>query len=199
MQTPEPEPETSGNNTLDPQRWVSNYADYLYAYARFRINDQDMARDLVQETFLAALERREKFQGKSTEKTWLTAILKNKIVDAYRAKSIVVSNGLAATHTEDTATDFFDPIDGHWNKQHRPVQLGIEHPNALENKEFESIFLACMKKLPALWFSVFAMKHMEDETTEMICSELKLSESNFWVIIHRAKINLRSCIQKNWI
>jgi RNA polymerase sigma factor (sigma-70 family) len=72
---------------LDPHKWVDNYADYLYAYAISRINDEEQARDLVQEVFLAALERADKFEGKSTERTWLTAILKNKIVDIYRKRS----------------------------------------------------------------------------------------------------------------
>lgn len=199
MRTKDPEIETIDNNALNPHRWVSRYADYLYTYAAFRINDQDLARDLVQETFLAALERKEKFEGKSTEKTWLTAILKNKIVDVYRSKSTGFTKEVGSTGTEDTDTDFFDRNDGHWNDQHRPAELGIEQPDALENKEFRRILQACMKKLPALWLSVFSMKHIDDEPSEMICSELKLSSSNFWVIIHRTKVNLRSCLQKNWI
>lgn len=194
MQTTDPEIETIDNSRLNPHKWVSRYADYLYTYASFRISDHDMARDLVQETFLAALERKDKFQGRSTEKTWLTSILKNKIVDVYRAKAKKNTNSI-----DSTDTDFFDPDDGHWNDQHRPAELGIEQPDALENKEFQRILQACMKKLPALWFSVFSMKYLDDETAEQICSQLKLTPSNFWVIIHRTKVNLRSCLQKNWI
>lgn len=199
MRTKDPETEIIDNNALNPHRWVSRYADYLYTYAAFRINDQDLARDLVQETFLAALERKEKFEGKSTEKTWLTAILKNKIVDVYRSKSKGSTKEVGSTGAEDTDTDFFDRNDGHWNDQHRPAELGIEQPDALENKEFRRILQACMKKLPALWLSVFSMKHIDDEPSEMICSELKLTSSNFWIIIHRTKVNLRSCLQKNWV
>ena len=194
MQTPDPEIETIDNSRLNPHKWVSSYADYLYTYASFRINDHDMARDLVQETFLAALERKDKFQGRSTEKTWLTSILKNKIVDVYRAKAKKSSNSI-----DSTDTDFFDPDDGHWNDHRRPAELVIEQPDALENKEFQRILQACMKKLPALWFSVFSMKYIDEETAEQICSQLKLTPSNFWVIIHRTKVNLRSCLQKNWI
>lgn len=199
MQTQDPEIETIDNNAVNPHRWVSRYADFLYTYATFRINDEEMAKDLVQETFLAALERKEKFEGRSTEKTWLTAILKNKIIDIYRSKSNGFTNGAGPIGDEDIDTDFFDLNDGHWNDQHRPAELGIEQADALENKEFQRILQACMEKLPALWFSVFSMKHIDDETTEMICAELKLTSSNFWVIIHRTKVNLRSCLQKNWI
>lgn len=198
MQTQDSEIESIDTNVLNPHNWVSRYADYLYTYAAFRINDQDLARDLVQETFLAALERREHFQGRSSEKTWLTSILKNKIVDVYRSKSSGLAKGVGS-EADDTDTDFFDRNDGHWNDQHRPAELGIEQPDALENTEFQRILQACMKKLPALWISVFSMKHIDDQTTETICSELKLTSSNFWVIIHRTKVNLRSCLQKNWI
>jgi RNA polymerase sigma-70 factor (TIGR02943 family) len=186
------------DNAFNPHGWVRKYADYLYSYAVFRINDGDLARDLVQETFLAALERKGKFKGRSTEKTWLTAILKNKIVDIYRSRSTGLIKEVDAAYDENV-TDFFDHNDGHWNDQHRPAEMGIEQTDALENKEFHRILKACMTKLPALWLSVFSMKHIDDETTEMICSELKLTSSNFWVIIHRSKVNLRSCLQKNWI
>jgi RNA polymerase sigma-70 factor (TIGR02943 family) len=187
------------NSKLNPHNWVSRYADYLYTYAALRINDQELARDLVQETFLAALEGRENFQGRSSEKTWLTSILKNKIVDVYRSKSSRLAKLVGAEGAEDKDADFFDRNDGHWNSGHRPLELGIEQYDALENTELQRILLACMKKLPALWISVFSMKHIDGQTTETICTELKLTSSNFWVIIHRTKVNLRSCLQKNWI
>jgi len=184
---------------LDPQNWVIKYADYLYSYAFSRINDQDLARDLVQETFLAALERKERFEARSTEKTWLTSILRNKIVDIYRSKSTGFTRELNAIETEVSETDFFDHSNGHWNDQHAPEEFGIEYVDALENNEFRIILQACMSKLPALWLSVFSMKHLDEQTTEMICRELQITSSNFWVIIHRTKVNLRSCLQKNWI
>ncbi len=186
------------NNQLNPHNWVSAYADYLYAFAVTRINDKELARDLVQETFLAALEKIGNFEGKSSERTWLTAILKNKIVDVYRKRS----SGLKTTLIENIANeqnDFFDAHDGHWKSEHGPKEFGIEDKDALVNKEFEHILKRCMQKLPALWLSVFTMKHIDDENTETICTELNVSAANFWVIIHRAKLNLRACLQKNWI
>ena len=96
--------------TLNPHCWVNKYANYLYTYAVYRINDSDLARDLVQETFLSGLESKEKFEGRSTEKTWLTAILKNKIVDIYRSKSKGIAKAADATAEE---ADFFDQHDGH--------------------------------------------------------------------------------------
>jgi RNA polymerase sigma-70 factor (TIGR02943 family) len=183
----------------DPRQWVNKYANYLYSFALVRIGDQDLAKDLVQETFLAALEQRDRFEGRSSEKTWLTAILKNKIIDIYRSQSAGLKKEVAVSAANEDDVGFFDPDNGHWNDLHKPYEIGIEQPDALENKEFQRILQACMAKLPSLWSSVFTMKHIDQETTKKICQELKVSPANFWIIIHRTKINLRACLQKNWI
>lgn len=187
------------SEVLNPRKWASNYADYLYSYAITRINDQEQARDLVQETFLAALESLSRFEGNSTEKTWLTAILKNKIIDLYRKKSAGLSSKTEVLEEEQEQKDFFDEKDGHWNQAHRPQEFAAPIETDLQHKEFEHILQACMKKLPNLWYAVFSMKHLEEESTEMICSSLKVTPANFWVIIHRSKLNLRACLQKHWI
>ena len=189
----------TGSYAIDPHQWVSKYADYLYCYAISRVNEEEQARDLIQETFLAALEKIDKFEGRSSESTWLTAILKNKIVDIYRKKSSGLAKRTDVLHAEQEQHDFFDEADGHWNPVHIPRLFGLEEQDTILNKEFVRILQACMQKLPALWLAVFTMKHMEDQPTEIICSDLKVTPSNFWVIIHRAKLNLRACLQKNWI
>ncbi|MBY0462999.1 MAG: sigma-70 family RNA polymerase sigma factor [Alphaproteobacteria bacterium] len=182
---------------LNPNVWTDLYADYLYGFALVRINNIELAKDLVQETFLSALERVDSFQGLCSEKTWLTAILKNKIVDVYRKKPLELRGLLRSTVAE--YQDFFDAEEGRWVVQHSPVGNWEEQPDALQNKEFQGIFKACMAKLPPLWSSVFTMKHVNDESSETIIKDLNLSSSNYWVIIHRAKVNLRSCLQRNWI
>lgn len=183
----------------DPHLWVATYADYLYNYAVARVAEEELARDLVQETFLAALEQREKFEGRSTERTWLTAILKNKIIDVYRKKA----SGLAGVRKQESGdtelNEFFQAKDGHWKEAYYPQEFSHSADDPLLSKEFNTVLKHCMKKLPALWLAVFTMKHMDDASTEMICSELKVSAANFWVIIHRAKLNLRACLQKKWI
>lgn len=186
-------------HSLDPKQWVKKYADYLYSYVITRVNDEEQARDLVQETFLAALERLDKFEGKSSERTWLTAILKNKIIDVYRKKSSGAEKKTQAFDGLYEQENFFNATDGHWKEEHWPQPFGIEDYDPLASKEFNFILQKCMQKLPALWLSVFRMKHIDDLATEIICSELRVTSSNFWVIIHRAKVNLRSCLQKNWI
>jgi RNA polymerase sigma-70 factor (ECF subfamily) len=170
----------------------------LYAYTISRINDEEQARDLVQETFLAALEKVNSFEGKSAERTWLTAILRNKIVDVYRKKSSVLYSA-DINEAEQEQADFFNADDGHWTSERAPQSFGIDGNDPLISKEFNQILQKCMMKLPGLWMSVFTMKHMDEETTDIICAELKLTAANFWVIIHRTKLNLRACLQKNWI
>jgi len=190
---------TDVNTAADPHSWVAKHADYLYRYALTRINDVEAARELVQDTFLAALEKVEKFEGKSSERTWLTAILKNKVVDVYRQRSSVFIKQPNLTMAGQEMDDFFEPDACNWKPDHRPQEFGIENPDGLERKELQQVLQKCMKKLPGLWLSVFTMKHMDDETTNAICSSLKITSSNFWVIIHRTKLSLRECLQKHWI
>jgi RNA polymerase sigma-70 factor (ECF subfamily) len=185
-------------NVIDPQQWVSRHADYLYAYAIARIDNEEQARDLVQETFLAALEKVDHFEQRSSERTWLTAILRNKVIDVYRKKS---SEWQSLTdhlngHADDE--DFFESESGHWKEEYQPRTFGIEQYDQLAGKEFNRILEQCMKKLPALWLSVFTMRHIDELTTDVICRHMKVTASNFWVIIHRTKVSLRACLQKNW-
>src|ERR1700733_6969488 len=142
------------NNLLNPHQWVAAHADYLYAYAISRINDEELAKDLVQETFLAALQKTGSFEGRSSERTWLTAILKNKIIDVYRKKS----SGLRTTEkkeAEQEQNDFFDEETGHWLKEYGPKEIGIEDKDHIISKEFEHILKKCLQKLPVLWSAVF--------------------------------------------
>lgn len=114
----DPESGIVDNSAIDPYHWASRYADHLYAYAAFRIKDPELARDLVQKTFLAALESREKFKRRSSEKTWLTAILKNKIIDVYRSRSSGFGKDLVQANINAPDEDFFNLDNGHWNDQH---------------------------------------------------------------------------------
>lgn len=189
--------DASESKDAGPNLWVMNYGDYLYSYASTRIDDNELARDLVQETFLAALESWEKFDGRSSEKTWLTAILKNKIFDVYRKKSTSINKQTISINGSDS-DEFFEES-GHWKEGQYPESFGIEEPVALENKEFEGILKSCLTKLPPLWKSVFTMKHIDEESSDNICAQLEITASNFWVISHRAKVSLRDCLQKNWI
>lgn len=181
-----------------PEDWVGLYSDYLYSFAFSRLQDPDAARDLVQDTFLSALQKISQFEGRSSEKTWLTAILKNKITDVYRKKASGLKIDKNVGFTDHDEQDFFDAETGHWTALHAPRAFGIESFDPLIQKELGDILRQCLQKLPGLWFSVFTMKHVDDEDTNTICTINRITPSNFWVIMHRAKVNLRACVQKNW-
>ena len=180
---------------INPQQWTKNYADYLYSYAVYRVDDAEQARDLVQETFLSALERMEKFEGRSSEKTWLTSILKNKIFDIYRSRS----SGLKNMALCEAYPQFFNDEGGHWKVEFKPKEFTVQDKDALESKEFNQVLQQCLKKLPTLWMDAFRLKFLDFEDPKDICKELNISSGNYWVIIHRAKVNLRACLQKHWL
>jgi len=183
----------SATNAPDPRQWVGRYADYLYSYAVSRLDDEEQARDLVQETFLAALEKLADFRGASSERTWLTAILKYKIIEVYRKRN---SGVLMVRVDQGPELEFFEADNGHWKEEFAPRPFGIEAADEMLRKELAAILQRCIQRLPALWRSIFSLKHFDDEATETICRDLKITPANFWVIIHRAKLNLRACLQK---
>ncbi len=182
------------NESLDPSKWVDMYGDYLFAFAKTRVKDYEYAKDLVQDTFLAAIPKVDSFKGGSSIKTWLTAILKNKIIDSYRKKKVeFVSSDF--TYSENTGIDFFDDL-GRWNASYKPLEIQLVENNSLENKDLQKILKDCFEKLPSMWRMVFILKNVDEEKSSLICKEMNITPSNFWVIIHRAKLSLRECIVK---
>lgn len=182
-------------HSLDPNQWIHQYADALYAYTLPRVNDAALAEDIVQETFLSAWKARDSFKGEASEKSWLYRICKNKIIDHYRKKARSIIKPLSET---DPSDHFFNEAE-HWTAEDQPGDWGINAQSTIENKEFYSILESCRKKLQQLQQSVFAMKYMEDMDSEEICKALDITPSNYWVLIHRAKLQLRACLEKNWI
>lgn len=184
------------NNLLNPNKWVSDHSDYLYNYAFYKVSNEEIAEDLVQDTFVAGLKGQSSFKGESSERTWLVSILKRKIIDYYR-KSAVRKNT--------TSTDFSSPFnaDGvyqnHWSDTGAPGKWNLDSTNNLERDEFQRVLELCLSFLPPQWREVFHLKLMEECSGEEICKELEISSSNLWVIIHRAKLKMRACIEKNWL
>lgn len=172
------------------------YADYLYSYAITRVNDRQVAEDLVQETFIAAYKNYGTFRSKSKASTWLTAILKNKIIDLYRKK---VKEFHKESLDELARTDDYFNEKGHWRKDALPGNWKIETAAPIEQTEFYEVLQQCLSRLSELQRMAFVMKHMDDADTEEICKELDITASNYWVVIHRAKLQLRQCLEKHWI
>jgi RNA polymerase sigma-70 factor (TIGR02943 family) len=184
---------------LDPGLWVKSFGDYLFSYAFLKVGIRETAEDLVQETFVSAIKGRDSFKGDSSEKTWLVAILKNKIIDHYRRKDVLKG---AADYLNDTDDEFsahyFDKSSGHWLRTSAPRDWSVSADSAVHNAEFEQVLHGCIHKMPPKLVPVFLARFIDGEDSEIICKAHNLSASNYWVMIHRAKVLLRSCLEKNW-
>lgn len=183
----------SNLSSFNPNEWVNKYADALYAYTVVRVNDSGLAEDIVQDTFLSAWKARDTYQGQASEKNWLYTICKNKIIDHYRKQS---RNIVQPSNKEEAM--YFDEQE-HWTGETAPNEWGINYDQPVETKEFYTILEKCKMKLKDVQQSVFVMKYMEDLDSNEICKALNITPSNFWVLIHRAKLHLRKCLEKNWV
>lgn len=181
-----------GKKELDPSKWVDRYADYLYNYTISKVSDKDLAEDLVQETFLAGLKSAEGFKGDASERTWLTAILKRKIIDHYRRANS--NKGKAEVKINYTDED----QEGDWLEERAADKNRGNIEDQLQNEELGSAIEKCIAQLPEKQARIFRMKTIEGMETEDICKELKITPSNLWVIIHRARTTLMDCLERNW-
>lgn len=184
---------TKETQTINTNKWIDKYADYLFNYAIVRVNDSDNAKDLVQDTFFAGLKSAKNFQGKSTERTWLVSILKRKIVDHYR--KINSKKGKA-----EVRMNFYDDgeNEGNWIEERVPQSWNNASEKKIENEELRNQIDACIDNLPEKYALVFRLKTIQEFETEEICKELDITSSNLWVMIHRARTQLRKCMEDNW-
>jgi RNA polymerase sigma-70 factor (TIGR02943 family) len=184
---------TEQKHTLNTNKWIDNYADYLYNYSISRVNNSDLAKDLVQDTFFAGLKSAKNFQGKASERTWLVSILKRKIIDYYR--KINSKKGQA-----EVRMSFYEDgeNEGSWLEERVPQSWDNASEKKIENEELRNQLELCINKLPEKYAMVFRMKTIQEFETEEICKELGITSSNLWVIIHRARTQLRKCMEDNW-
>lgn len=179
----------------DPAAWVDRYGDALYAYALQRVQDPTIAEDLVQESLLAGLNSLTRFRGESSEKTWLTGILKYKILDyfrrRYREQPIEDVESAA-----DTANNDYTAA-GRW--LNRPARWSVDPVAALEQREFMETVHRCLEGLSQRLAHAFAMRELDGETTAAICKVLNISTTNCWVMLHRARAAMRRCLESNWL
>lgn len=185
---------------LKPEHWTATYADELFGYAMNKTGKTELAEDLVQETFLAGLKSMVNFRGQSSERTWLFVILKFKIADHYRKASTKYEINTSRLEKEENSfiNNCFTE-DGEWKENSAPKDWGIDYSHSLENKELAGVLNNCIDKLPEKQKRLVDLKLIEEEETEKVCKELNITPTNYWVIIHRAKLQLRACLEKNWV
>ena len=193
-----PEDSTLAGAHSDPERWVDEHGDYLFKFALARLRDPLKAEDAVQETFLAALKGRN-FAGRSAEKSWLVGILKNKIYDYFRK---------AGRETSFTDLQFYDDEEsdrfvadgagkGGWIHESGP-QEWLKAGESLDNVLFWKTYRDCAGKLPKNVAAVFNLRELDGLESREICALLNISDSNLWVMLHRARMALRRCLETNW-
>lgn len=179
----------------DPETWLDAHGDALYRFALQRVREPALAEDLVQDTLLAALRAQAGFAAQASERTWLVAILKNKIIDHYRRASRECPLPEHLDPDEAVDTLFRDEPDGHWVE---PPSSWPRPDTALEQAEFWRVFQECLDALPDRQSRAFVLCEIDGLTTEELCKLFGASTSNMWVLLHRARLRLRGCLETRW-
>jgi RNA polymerase sigma-70 factor (ECF subfamily) len=179
---------------IDPAAWLERHGDYLYRYALGRLRSAQAAEDVVQETFVGALKNKDGFAGGSSERTWLVAILKRKIVDTFRRKQC--ERPVSELTAEDGSTDDLFDARGHWKRG--PAAWTRGPGAALDREEFWTAFRNCLGKLPEQMADAFTLREVEGLDGKEVCNALDVSANNLWVMLHRARLRLWKCLGNNW-
>ncbi|WP_323840989.1 MULTISPECIES: sigma-70 family RNA polymerase sigma factor [unclassified Moraxella] len=186
-----------------------DYLLYLYKellkFAKNQLNDTNIAEDIVQEALTTALRYQTDFQGKSALKTWVFAILKNKIIDYLRQKNRYVPlTDLTNDDNNDSDELVINTLftqDGSWHKSTRPTAFDERAYNPeiqAQNDGFWQVLEVCLNNLPAEHAKIFLMKEYLELDTEEICESCQISKQNFYVIMCRARLRLQVCLQIKW-
>jgi len=176
---------------------LASFRNDMLRFARLQLRDDAAAEDAVQETMLAAIESADRFAGQSQVKTWVFSILKNKIIDLIRKRTREPNAGSLDQEIAEDAYDALFNERQHWQPNERPSNWGNPE-ETLENTQFWKIFEACLDRLPSNTARVFMMREFLGFETEEICKELNLTASNCWVVLHRARMALRLCLDGLW-
>jgi RNA polymerase sigma-70 factor (ECF subfamily) len=164
-------------------------------FALLQLRDRSAAEDAVQETLLAAIQGAERFAGHSSVRTWLVGILKHKIVDSIRKSARERATGLGAGETGTEDLDAYFESDGHFIE---PPGEWRSPERALEERRFFDALERCLETLPGSTARAFTMRELLGLDTDEICKELRITPSNCWVMLYRARMNLRACLERTW-
>lgn len=177
--------------------WLAAHGDYLYRYALARLRNPHHAEDVVQETLLAAVQN-PSYAGKSAPRTWLIGILKHKIIDLMRRQLREQPMGEAVEDLPDEPgmDEFFAGDNRHWDD--KPQDWGTPD-GELEQKQFLLVLQQCLDRLPEKLAAVFLLREIEESANDEICKELHISATNAWVMLYRARMGLRKCMELHWL
>jgi RNA polymerase sigma-70 factor, ECF subfamily len=186
----------TNNNESQAATWLEEHGDYLFSFALLKVKDIHRAEDLAQETLLAAITAENTFSNKSSIRTWLTGILKHKIIDYFRRqdKEVMIGDLIDPDET-DNLDHFFNKNDQWINK---PAAF-INPESAIQQTEFLEVFQQCIANLKPRQAEVFLAKEIHGMSNDEICKDLTLSPTNVWVLMHRARLSLSNCLKNHWV
>ena len=169
--------------------------EYLVKIAFIQLRNMEQAEDIAQDTLLAALSAADKFEGRSQVKTWVVGILRNKVIDAIRGKKRAHKHvSINEEHDENIADVLFDD-GGRWDE--KPASWGDGEFDLIQ-KQFMAVLDICIEKLPVNQGRAFVMKEVFEMEAVEICKTLEINSSNMWVLLHRGRLTLQACLDKNW-
>lgn len=174
---------------------LEGHRPYLMRFALLQLRDRSAAEDAVQETLLAAIQGAERFAGQSSVRTWLIGILKHKIIDSIRKSTREQASSLGAGESGTEDLDAYFESDGHFIE---PPAEWRSPESALEERRFFDALERCLQTLPGNTARAFAMRELLGLDTDEICKELRITPSNCWVMLYRARMNLRTCLERTW-
>jgi RNA polymerase sigma-70 factor (TIGR02943 family) len=174
-------------------KWVGDYSDDLFSWAYHKTSSKEVAEDIVQDTFIAALKGIDRFKGDSNPKTWLTSILNNKIIDYYRKQA---RSFKTVADNDEMTNSVFDSNERWANTT--PDPMWEEETHLLDNPDFNDVLAGCMEALPEKFRIAVNAKYVLDKKAELVCQELDCTPSNYWQMIHRGKLLLKKCLEKKW-
>lgn len=183
-----------------PEDWVDHHGDPLFRHALARLRDAALAEDAVQETFLAALKNRREFEGRSSERSWLLGILKHKIADHFRrsAREDATLDPEAVCEAEPDCFTHAGWSRGAWRSDWGPLEWPDDVAGSLDRAAFWQTFWDCVRGVPKQVAAVFLMREMDELSGEAIARELGLNPNHVFVLLHRARMSLRRCLESNW-
>ncbi len=180
---------------MTPAVEIEKHRPYLLKFAMFQLRDSSAAEDAVQETLLAAIQGAQSFAGQSALRTWLTGILKHKIIDHLRRQS---REAPLRGDDEEFSLEDLDCLflsNGHYAE--RPENWGSPDAALNQTKFFEALEL-CMQGLPDKSAKAFMMREVMGMETGEICKSLNITATNCWVLLYRARMALRACLEAGW-
>ena len=180
--------------TLDPAAWLDSYGDYLFRYALSRLRNPEAAEEVVQETLVSGFQAAQQYAGKGDERAWLMGILKRKIIDYVRKRQRELTT-LDPEGGPDITDRLFDER-GKWRDD--PRIFGRSPDASMQSEEFWQMLRGCLDELPEKQRNVFALREIDGVSSEEVRRELSITSSNFWVLLHRARLRLSDCVKTKW-